>query len=93
VNPRLAGVAASVLALALVGYGSTSLLRVWHMKQEVETLEREIVTLRGETEDLARSVDRLRGDPAAIEKIAREEFGLVRPGEKVLRFPSTPGGR
>ena len=92
-NPRIVGAAVSVLALALVAYGSSGLLRVWQMKREVETLEREIVTLRGETEDLARSVDRLRSDPETIEKIAREEFGLVRPGERVLKFPSTPGGR
>ncbi len=92
-NPRIVGAAVSVLALALVAYGSSGLVRVWQMKREVETLEREIVTLRGETEDLARSVDRLRGDPETIEKIAREEFGLVRPGERVLKFPSTPGGR
>ena len=92
-NPRIVGAAVSVLALALVAYGSSGLLRVWQMKREVEMLEREIVTLRGETEDLARSVDRLRSDPETIEKIAREEFGLVRPGERVLKFPSTPGGR
>lgn len=92
-SSRIVGAAVSVLALALVAYGSSGLLRVWQMKREVETLEREIVTLRAETEDLARSVDRLRGDPETIEKIAREEFGLVRPGERVLKFPSTPGGR
>lgn len=92
-SPRVVGVALSVLALVLVAYGSSGLVRLWQMKREVEALEREIVTLRGETADLARSVDRLRSDPEAIEKIAREEFGLVRPGERVLKFPSTPGGR
>ncbi len=92
-SPRIVGAALSMLALALVAYASSGLVRVWEMKREVEALEHEIITLRGETEDLARSVDRLRSDPEAIEKIAREEFGLVRPGEKVLKFPSTPGGR
>jgi cell division protein FtsB len=87
------GAALSILALVVVAYGSSGLVRLWQMKREVEALEREIVTLRGETADLARSVDRLRSDPEAIEKIAREEFGLVRPGERVLKFPSTPGGR
>ena len=85
--------ALGVLALAIVAYGSTGLLRLWQMKQEVEALEREIVTLRGEAHDLARAADQLRSDPGAVEKIAREEFGFVRPGEKVLKFPSTPGGR
>jgi cell division protein FtsB len=32
-------------------------------------------------------VDRLRTDPAYIEKLAREELGYVRPGETVLKFP------
>jgi cell division protein FtsB len=26
-----------------------------------------------------------------VERIAREELGLVRPGERVLRFPPAPG--
>ncbi len=87
------GGALGLLAVAMMVYGSTGLLRVWQMKQEVEALEHEIVTLRGETQELVRTVDRLRSDPETIEKVAREEFGYVRPGEKVLKFPSTPGGR
>jgi cell division protein FtsB len=82
-----------VLALALVVYGGSGLLRVWRMKQDVEALEGEIAALRGQNQDLARTVDRLRSDPAEIEKIAREELGLARPGEKILKFPPTPGGR
>ena len=90
---RALGGAVGVLALALVVYGGSGLLRVWRLKQEVEVLEREIAALRGQNQDLARTVDRLRSDPATIEKIAREELGLARPGEKILKFPPTPGGR
>lgn len=89
---RVLGGVLGVLALGIGAYGSSGLLRVWRMKQEVETIEREITTLRGETQELARRVERLRTDPATIEKIAREEFGLVRPGEKVLKFPPSPDG-
>ena len=92
-NRRAFGGAVGVLALALVVYGGSGLLRVWRLKQEVEVLEREIAALRGQNQDLARTVDRLRSDPATIEKIAREELGLARPGEKILKFPPTPGGR
>jgi cell division protein FtsB len=60
---------------------------------EVDALEREILSLRGQTRELARTVDRFRSDPAIIEKIAREELGYVRPGETVLKFPPTAGGR
>ena len=37
-------------------------------------------------------MERLRHDPAFIEKLAREEFGYVRPGETVLKFPSAGRG-
>jgi cell division protein FtsB len=80
-----------VLAAALALYGVNGSVRVWQMKREVQGLEREIVTLRTRSETLARTVDRLRNDPAYIEKLAREDLGLVREGDTVLKFP--PAGR
>jgi cell division protein FtsB len=87
----VAGSVIVTLAVAFVVYGGSGLVRVWQMQKEVEALEREIVTLRAEMQEMARTVDSLRSDPAALEKLAREELGFVRPGEKVLKFPSTPG--
>lgn len=80
-------------ALLFAAYGGQSLHRVWQMHQEVEALEREIRALRAETDRLVQAVDRLRTDPEAVERLAREELGLVKPGEKVLKLPPTPGGR
>lgn len=74
-------------------YGGQSLARVWQMKQEVESLEREIVTLRAETGRLSATVNRLRTDPDFIEQMAREALGLVKPGERVLKLPPSPGRR
>jgi len=82
--------AAAVLMLA---YGGQSLARVWQMKHEVESLEREIVTLRAETGRLTATVNRLRTDPDFIEQVAREDLGLVKPGERVLKLPPSPGQR
>jgi cell division protein FtsB len=84
----LAGSVVVTLAVTFLVYGGSGLVRVWQMQKEVEALEREIVTLRAEMQEMARSVDALRSDPAALEKLAREELGYVRPGEKVLKFPS-----
>ena len=92
-NRRAFGGAVGVLALALVVYGGSGLLRVWRLKQEVEVLEREIGALREEAQALARTAEALRSDPAAVEKLAREELGYVRPGERVLKFPRTPSDR
>jgi cell division protein FtsB len=90
VSPRLLGSGAVVLlTLGLAVYGSNQVLRVTHMRREMETMERDIVTLRARAEELSRAVEQLRNDPAYIEKLAREELGYVRPDETVLKFPST----
>jgi len=83
----------AVAAVALLAYGGSSVARVIQMKREVESLEREIATLREETGRLTKTIDRLRSDPEYIEQLARESLGLVKPGDKVFKLPpSTPGG-
>lgn len=47
---------------------------------ENERLEREVQRLEREVRDL-------RDDPGTIERIARDELGLVKPGELVFQFP------
>ena len=90
-SPRLLGGAGLVLlAASLAVYGGHQALRVRQMRGEIAALERDIVTLRTRTDELSRTVQRLRNDPAYVEKLAREELGYVRPGETVLKFP-TPG--
>jgi cell division protein FtsB len=94
VSARGVGAAALALsALAILAFGGQSLTRVWQMKREVEGLEREIARLRTETTELEATVDRLRSDPDSIEKVAREALGLVKPGERVLKLPPSPGGQ
>ena len=88
-NPRLLGGAGLVLlAAGLAVYGGHQLLRVRAMRGEIAAMERDIVSLRGRTEELTRTVERLRHDPAYAEKIAREQLGYVRPDETILKFPS-----
>jgi cell division protein FtsB len=87
----LRGLAMGVSALLILGYGGQSLARVWQMKHEVESLEREIGTLRTETDKLSTAIERLRTDPDHIEQVAREALGLVKPGERVLKLPPSPG--
>jgi cell division protein FtsB len=78
------------IAAALLAYGGSGLLRVWHMHREVEDLEQEIGRLRARQQDLGTDIRRLRSDPDAIEQAARELLGLVKPGEKVLKLPPSP---
>ena len=82
----------AIIALAILGFGGQSLGRLWNMKREVDVLERDIAVLRAETDRVNASVTRLRTDPESIEQIAREELGLIKPGERVLKLPPS-GGR
>jgi cell division protein FtsB len=89
VSPRLVGSGAvALLTLGLAVYGGNQVLRVSQLTHQLEVVERDIVGLRARAEELTRTVDRLRNDPAYMEKLAREEFGYVRPDETVLKFPS-----
>jgi cell division protein FtsB len=91
-RPRTFGVAAIVIVvLALSAYGTRAVLRVSELRREMDAMERDLVTLRARTEERTRTVDRLRNDPAYIEKLAREDLGYVREGETVLKFPKSDG--
>ena len=88
-NRRLVVAAvAVVVAGGLVLYGGSGAFRVRAMQQEIRQLETELAALRAQNEKLTATIDKLRHDPAYIEKIAREELGYVREGETVLKFPT-----
>jgi cell division protein FtsB len=88
---RLRVVGGVLIVLLLVGlgtYGWQGVIRLREMRTQLQTLERDNVALRQQAERLAQVIDRLRNDPAYLERIAREERGMVRPGETILKFPS-----
>jgi cell division protein FtsB len=88
-----------LLALVVVSVmGNRSLLRLYQMHRDRAALEREIDQVTAANAALAEEVRGLRTDPARVEAIAREELGLVKPGELVYEFrsvsppPAQPGG-
>jgi len=85
----LAGAGVLVIAL-LIAWGVGGALRIWAMRQEITAVERDIAALHARAVALTQTIDRLRNDPAYLEKLAREEHGLVREGDTVLKFPSKP---
>ena len=70
--------------------GNRGLLRLYRMHQTKAALEREIAQLTTNNAALAEEVRRMRTDPSRIEAIAREELGLVKPGEIVYEFRPSP---
>jgi cell division protein FtsB len=81
----MAGAALLLLSFAVQGgeYGTTDLLKQ----------RRDLAAVRAATDSLEARVKALEAlkkavesDPATQERIAREEFGMVRPGEVLYRF-------
>jgi cell division protein FtsB len=89
-GPRwiVAGLLALLVVAAIVG--DNGMLHLWRLRAELAALQRDVQALEAENEQLSRNIGELRDNPEVIERIAREELGLVRPGERVLRFPRTP---
>jgi cell division protein FtsB len=81
-----------LLAVALVGapvliFSSEGMPRVEALEKELDTVERENAELRRDIDIMRRRVERLRDDPAAVERLARDELGLIRASEVVFQFP------
>jgi cell division protein FtsB len=65
-------------------FGDRGILRLVAQRERAESLRHEIEALRWENGRLGREIAALRADPRSIERIAREELGLARPGETVF---------
>ena len=85
---RKAALLASVIAIIalVVGslFGDRGILQLLAQRQRALDLAREIEEIRAENGRLAAEIHALRTDPRAIERIAREQLGLARPGETVF---------
>ncbi len=60
--------------------------RYARLKRDVHSLEDRNARLTSENSRLKREVQRVRTEPAALERAARESLGLVRPGEIVFNL-------
>jgi cell division protein FtsB len=70
---------------ALFG-GDYSLLELRRIKRELEQERARLEVAEAEAARLRARVDSLENDSATIERIARERWGLIRPGERLYRF-------
>lgn len=57
------------------------------LSADVRRLADENETLREKNQRLRQEARALAGDPAALERAAREELGYVRPGERIYQLP------
>lgn len=82
-----------LLAAGLVG------IAVWYlplirqnerMRQQVYRLDGQLRKDEDTNRQLKSSIDALRNDPKAVERLAREKLGYIKPGETVIHFEDLP---
>lgn len=79
-----------ILLLALVTIvGERGALHLWRLRGEKNQLDEQNYRLQKANQEMRQRIARIRTDDHYLEKLAREELNLVRPGEVVYRFPNT----
>lgn len=76
----LAVAGASIVSLV---FGESSIRELWHLQDQQAAFERDLFDLQRRNADLREQIRRLEHDPGEIERRARAQLGLVRPGEVV----------
>jgi len=82
--------AMAVFALEGGEYGTTDLLR---LKGQVRQEQTSIIRLRHEVDSLSRFERALTTDSATQERVARELFGMIRPGELLYQVVPVDSAR
>jgi len=82
----------SVLALAYAIIGNNGYLELRRREAKNRELRAKADELHRENKEILGEIRALKSDPKAIEKIAREELGMVKPGEvKITTNPDRQG--
>ena len=76
-----------LLLLAYQVFGPNGYMTLREREREKRALAEEIRKLTEENLRLVREAKALRNDPQAIERVAREEMKLARPGEVIYVLP------
>ena len=68
-------------------FGQNGYFALRRQQKELHTLQLEIQQLNQDNEQLEKHIKALKSDPAAVERLAREQMHLVKPGEKIYMLP------
>ena len=86
-RPVLGATVLLVLAfLAIAALKSYRDLEAAHARERL--LQTRIAETRARSERLRVRIERLRHDPGMLERLAREDLGMVRPGDVIIELPS-----
>lgn len=82
------GIALVGTLFALVGDGGV--MTLMQMRARAADLSLQVAAAERHNQDLREQIRALQEDPQAVEKLAREELGMARPGETIYLLPARP---
>ena len=82
----LAILAVALVAVPVMMFSPSGLSRLSSLREERARTDEEISRLTQQIAGLRADVKRIKDDPAAVERVARDELGLVRQTEVVFQF-------
>ncbi len=85
-GPALLGLLMLVLVVHDI-FGTHGFLAMRRTQQEIKKVNADLDQLNKENLQLEQEVRELKTDPHKIEKIARDELGLAKPGEVIIKIP------
>jgi cell division protein FtsB len=85
-GPALIGLLVLVLVVHDI-FGAHGYLAMRRTQQEIKKVTKDLDQLNKENLELEQEVRELKTDPHKIERIARDELGLARPGEVIIKIP------
>jgi len=76
-----------LFGLAVLLFNDQGVFKYLKLKKEVKEINEQIKALEKENKQLEMGIDSLRRKiPAKIERTAREEYNMIREGEKTIRI-------
>jgi cell division protein FtsB len=90
---RLAILFVSAVILAEAVVGQRGLVESYRARQRYRALEAQVAQLEADNARLREEARQLREEPAAVERIARRELGMARPGEVLVVVKTVPAGK
>lgn len=70
--------------------GEKGLLTLFQARRQYQAVEAALEHARENNAELREQARRLREDASAVEELARQELGLIRPGEKLFIVKEAP---
>ncbi|MFZ9761560.1 MAG: FtsB family cell division protein [Candidatus Kapaibacteriota bacterium] len=78
-----------VIGLGIIFFTKYGIIQGWQLESEKANLQNEIHTQHAMRDSLKHVIKRLNYDDREIERLARERYGMIKPGEEVLFVPQS----